>query len=69
MIQIVDFGGQEELPGWFRTILFTWLKLFHVYYKPEVLEHLKNLEKSGAGKLSLTHLNKGYAYYAVFKKK
>lgn len=29
-LHIVDFGGQERLPTWFRGILRKWLALFHV---------------------------------------
>lgn len=67
-LHIVDFGGQEELPKWFRAFLFWWLKIFHVYHKPEILEHLQSLEKEGKGALNVTHLYKGYAYRAVFTK-
>ena len=67
-IHIVDFGGQEDLPSFFRRFLFWWLKCFHVYYKPEILDYLKQLETNGKGVLNVTHLYKGYAYYAMFKK-
>lgn len=67
-IHIVDFGAQEDLPRWFRALLFWWLKLFHVYYKPDILEHLKTMERDGKGTLDLTTLYGGYAYLAVFKK-
>ncbi len=67
-IHVIDFGGQDALPKPFRAFLFWWLKMFHVYYKPEILDHLKTLEKNGAGTLRLNHLYRGYAYYAVFKK-
>ncbi|MEC9401739.1 MAG: class I SAM-dependent methyltransferase, partial [Pseudomonadota bacterium] len=29
-IHVVDFGQQERLPGWFKRVLFAWLKSFHV---------------------------------------
>ncbi|MEP7349047.1 MAG: class I SAM-dependent methyltransferase [Sphingorhabdus sp.] len=29
-IHIVDFGMQEAMPRWFRTILLAWLRQFHV---------------------------------------
>lgn len=66
-IHIVDFGGQEDLPKWFRGFLFWWLDKFHVYHKPEILEYLKQLEADGKGTLEVTHLYKRYAYRAVFK--
>ncbi len=68
-IHIVDFGGQEELPRWFSKFVFWWLKMFHVYHKPEILKYLVSLEKTGKGSLEIHHLYKKYAYRAVFRKK
>ncbi len=67
-MHIVDFGGQEGLPSWFRSFLFWWLGQFHVYYKPEILDYLKRLEVEKKGTLDVVHLYKGYAYRAIFKK-
>ncbi len=65
-IHIVDFGGMEQLPPWFAKFLFGWLKLFHVYHKPEILGYLQKLQKQGKGTLEITYLYKGYAYLAKF---
>ena len=67
-MHIVDFGGQEELPKWFKNFLFWWLKMFHVYHKPEILDYLKRLEVEKKGTLKYESLYKGYAYRAVFTK-
>ncbi|MEZ5815217.1 MAG: class I SAM-dependent methyltransferase [Alphaproteobacteria bacterium] len=67
-IHIVDFGGMDGLPKWFRQLMFWWLRLFHVYHKPEILEYLKNLVENKQGTLNITTLYNGYAYMAVFKK-
>lgn len=67
-IHIVDFGGQDDLPGFFRAFLFWWLSLFHVYHKPEILEYLKRLDFEKKGTLRVDHLYGGYAYHALFKK-
>ena len=67
-IHIVDFGGQEELPPWFRKFLFWWLRLFHVYHKPEILDYLKQMECDKKGTLRVESLFRGYAYRAVFAK-
>ncbi len=67
-LHIIDFGGQEGLPRWFRRVLFWWLSLFHVQHKPEILEHLQSLERNGKGTLDIKSLYKGYSYYAVFTK-
>jgi S-adenosylmethionine-diacylgycerolhomoserine-N-methlytransferase len=67
-IHIVDFGSMDGQPSWFRKLIFKWLSLFHVYHKPEILEYLKRLEQEKRGSLRLTHLYRGYAYLAVFRK-
>ncbi|PCJ02816.1 MAG: methyltransferase type 12 [Alphaproteobacteria bacterium] len=67
-IHIVDFGGQDDLPKAFSKFIFWWLKMFHVFYKPEILDYLKRLEVEKKGTLDITHLYKGYTYRAVFKK-
>lgn len=67
-IHIVDFGGMDGQPAWFRSLLFRWLSLFHVYHKPEILEYLKRLDLEKQGSLSVSHLYRGYAYLAVFRK-
>jgi len=67
-IHIVDFGGQEDLPKWFSKFVFWWLKMFHVYHKPEILDYLKRLEVEKKGTLNVTHMYKRYSYRAVFKK-
>ncbi|MCF8495950.1 MAG: class I SAM-dependent methyltransferase, partial [Alphaproteobacteria bacterium] len=51
-IHIVDFGGQEGLSPAFRSILFRWLSLFHVYYKPEISDYLRAWAREGKGNLS-----------------
>lgn len=67
-IHIIDFGDQSGLPGPFRTFLFWWLKQFHVFYKPEIEAHLRQLACEGSGTLTLEHLHGGYCTRAVFTK-
>lgn len=67
-IHIVDFGSMDGQTAWFRKLIFKWLSLFHVYHKPEILEYLKRLEFEKRGTLRITHLYRGYAYLAVFRK-
>lgn len=67
-MHIVDFGSMEGQPAWFRKLIFWWLKMFHVYHKPEILEYLQELEAKKKGALKVEHLYKGYTYYAVFTK-
>ena len=67
-IHIVDFGPQDGLPEFFKKFLYWWLKMFHVYYKPEILDYLKQMEGDGKGTLEVQYLYKGYAYRAIFTK-
>lgn len=65
---IVDFYDQQDLPAWFRKILQGWLKQFHVKYPTELLPFLKELEKQGRGKLTVTPLYRRYSFIAKFEK-
>ena len=65
---IVDFYDQRDLPAWFRRILQSWLKQFHVKYPKDLMPHLESLEKQGLGKLSITSIYKSYSFIAEFKK-
>lgn len=67
-MHIVDFGSMDGQPEWFRTMIFRWLALFHVYHKPEILNYLKRLEEEKRGKLKVSHMYRGYAYHARFTK-
>jgi S-adenosylmethionine-diacylgycerolhomoserine-N-methlytransferase len=67
-LYIVDFWDQAALPGWFRVILQRWLELFHVHYRPELLDHLRELDAQGVGKLTLEPVAGRYAYIATFRK-
>ncbi len=68
-IHIVDFGDQAGLPPWFRKFLYWWLDKFHVHYRPELLDYIKELAAQGKVDLHLEPLYKGYSYYAVLTKK
>ncbi len=67
-IHIVDFGSCDGQPPFLRKIIFWWLKMFHVFYKPEIEAYLRELEATGKGLLHVEHLYGGYCYLAVFKK-
>lgn len=67
-VHIVDFGAMDGQPKWFKKLIFWWLKMFHVYHKPEILNYLKRLELEKQGDLQIEHLYRGYAYRAVFTK-
>lgn len=65
---VVDFWDQGSWPGWFQWLLKYWLDLFHVHYRPELLEHLRELDAKNVGKLTLQSVAGRYAYLAIFRK-
>jgi S-adenosylmethionine-diacylgycerolhomoserine-N-methlytransferase len=67
-LYVVDFWDQAEWPAWFRRLLKSWLDLFHVVHRPELLDHLRELERKGVGTLRLESVAGRYAYLATFRK-
>ena len=65
---VVDFWDQGGWPRWFRWILKRWLDLFHVKYRPELLDYLRELDAKGVGTLTLQSVAGRYAYIATFRK-
>ena len=68
-LHVVDFWDQAGWPGWFRVLLTRWLDLFHVHYRPELLEYLRQLEAQEIGTLTLRPVARRYAYLATFRKR
>ncbi|WP_157015912.1 class I SAM-dependent methyltransferase [Mesorhizobium xinjiangense] len=67
-LHIVDFGGQEDLPGWFRRALRIWLKRFHVTPRDSLREVLESeCERTGAS-LEFESLFRGYAVHAIISR-
>jgi S-adenosylmethionine-diacylgycerolhomoserine-N-methlytransferase len=64
-LQVVDFGGQEGLPGWFRTLLRAWLAHFHVMPRDTLEARLSSLAARAGAKLTIERPYRGYAQYAV----
>ncbi len=66
-LHIVDFGQQEHLPRWFRTMLHAWLAKFHVEPRTTLRQVLESeCEKRGA-RLSFETLYRGYSWLGVVK--
>lgn len=65
---ILDFWDGAGLPVWFVRLRTWWLSLFKVYYRPEFLEVLKELQADGAGKFTVRAVGTNYAFIAHFKK-
>ncbi|CAH2407841.1 class I SAM-dependent methyltransferase [Mesorhizobium ventifaucium] len=64
-LHVVDFGQQEALPHWFRTLLRGWLRKFHVEPR-EALRAVMTSESERIGaNLRFRTLYRGYAWLAV----
>lgn len=61
-LHIVDFGQQEEMPGWFRAILMKWLAIFHVEPRKELAGVAASLADKHNRKGTFTPQYKGYAW-------
>ncbi len=67
-LHVVDFGQQEGLPGWFRTLLKGWLKKFHVTPRADLLTVLEEKAKARGMTLKTEKIGRGYAWRAVVAK-
>jgi S-adenosylmethionine-diacylgycerolhomoserine-N-methlytransferase len=64
-LQVADFGGQEGLPGWFRTLLRAWLAHFHVTPRDTLEARLSSLTVCTGAKLVIERPYRGYVQYAL----
>jgi S-adenosylmethionine-diacylgycerolhomoserine-N-methlytransferase len=62
-LHIVDFGGQEGLPRWFRSVLRRWLALFHVTPRDDFEQTLASAHRLGAT-FVIERPYRDYAQYA-----
>ena len=67
-VHIVDFGDQAGLPGWFRRVLFSWLDLFGVHVRPELIGYLRELKASGRAEVDIRPIFRGYAFRADLRR-
>jgi S-adenosylmethionine-diacylgycerolhomoserine-N-methlytransferase len=66
-LAIVDFGQQENLPGWFRSLLHAWLRQFHATPR-EVLSRAITAEALKRGcTWRVRPLYRGYAWMATIE--
>ena len=63
-LYVVDFWDQTGLPSLFAASLKRWLALFDVHHRPELLDALHDLDRSGQAHLHLTPVAGRYAYVA-----
>lgn len=67
-LHIVDFGGQERLPRWFRSMLRAWLAKFHVAPRDNLREELERQAKAAGMSVEFEPLYRGYAVRAVVRR-
>ena len=65
---IVDFGGQERLPRWFKRLLRAWLAQFSVDPRDALTAELDRIAATPGYSVRYTQLYRGYAIYAVVTK-
>jgi len=66
-LHIVDFGGQQRLPGVFRALLRRWLALFHVTPCDELERVLRARAQAAGAGLAFERPYRDYAQYAVLR--
>ncbi len=66
-LHIVDFGGQQRLPGPFRTVLRKWLAMFHVTPRDEMERVLRARAAAAGAVLTFERPYRDYAQYAVLR--
>ncbi len=64
-LHVVDFGGQERLPGIARTLLRQWLAMFDVTPRDDLEHALSAMADSAGAKLRFERPFRGYAQYGV----
>lgn len=67
-IDIVDFGQQEALPRWFKTLLLKWLASFHVTPRADLNEALTGLAQLEEATVTCQPLYRGYSVAAQIQK-
>jgi S-adenosylmethionine-diacylgycerolhomoserine-N-methlytransferase len=67
-INIVDFGQQERLPGWFKSLLLKWLASFHVTPRADLNDELEHLAERFGATVNCRPLYRGYAVSAEIRK-
>jgi S-adenosylmethionine-diacylgycerolhomoserine-N-methlytransferase len=63
-LSLVDFGQQDGLPGWFRTLLFAWLSQFHVSPPVDLGDAVASTATDLNAHGAFARLYRGYACYA-----
>ncbi|TIR21061.1 MAG: class I SAM-dependent methyltransferase [Mesorhizobium sp.] len=64
-LHVVDFGQQEGLPRWFRSLLRGWLRKFHVSPRASLRDVLESESQRAGATFRFKTLYRGYAYLGV----
>jgi S-adenosylmethionine-diacylgycerolhomoserine-N-methlytransferase len=67
-LHIVDFGQQERLPRWFRTMLRGWLAKFHVTPREGLFEAAARAAAEVGADIQCRSLYRGYAWDVVIER-
>jgi S-adenosylmethionine-diacylgycerolhomoserine-N-methlytransferase len=63
-LSLVDFGQQDGLPSWSRTLLFAWLRRFHVHPPGDLADAVASTAADLNAHRAFARLYRGYACYA-----
>jgi S-adenosylmethionine-diacylgycerolhomoserine-N-methlytransferase len=61
---VVDFGAADGLPGWFRAMLRSWLRLFHVTPRIGLSQVLADISARTGAAIDFRAAYRGYAMLA-----
>ncbi len=67
-LYVVDFWDATGLPEPARKLLFAWLRLFHVHYRPELIDYLHTMCANSTCQLNIQPVGPRYAFTASLKK-
>jgi S-adenosylmethionine-diacylgycerolhomoserine-N-methlytransferase len=67
-LHVVDFGGQDGLPSFFRTGLRAWLAKFTVTPREDLESVLARVAKDAGARLEFQRLYRDYARYGVMRR-
>jgi S-adenosylmethionine-diacylgycerolhomoserine-N-methlytransferase len=63
-LSLVDFGQQDGLPSWSRTLLFAWLRRFQVHPPADLADAVASTATDLNAHGAFARLYRGYACYA-----
>lgn len=67
-LHLVDFGQQERLPRWFKTLLHGWLACFHVTPRANLERVLQRIAAERNFSVEFTPLFRDYARHAILRR-